>query len=159
MKQDLRKLFFSCLLKQAQKDKNIILMVGDLGYSFCEEFRNELPDQFINCGIAEQNMVLAAGGLSLAGFKPYCYSGAIFMAMRPYEQIRNVCYNNLNVKFIGTGASQFLGFSHNLGENERLGDLFKNLPNIKFWEAESEVKFKQIMDKEYKIKRPAFIKI
>ena len=159
MSQDLRKLFFSHLLEIAKKDKNIVLFVGDLGYSFCEEFRKELPGQFINCGIAEQNMVLAAAGLSLTGFKPYCYSGVIFMAMRPYEQIRNVCFNNLNVKFIGTGTSQFLGFSHNLQGTENIGDLFKHLPNIKYWEPKDEIEFNLAMHQENKINRPAFIKI
>lgn len=159
MKQDLRKQFFSCLLKMAKKDKDIILLTADLGYSFIEEFAKELPDQFINCGIAEQNMVSVAGGLALSGKKPWCYSGTIFMIMRPYEQIRNICYNNLNVKFIGTGASSFLGFSHNLEGTENEQDLLKNLPNIKQWYPESDLLLGVGMSEENKNKRPSFIKL
>jgi len=142
----------------ARKDKDIILLTGDLGYNFIEEFQKELPDQFINCGIAEQNMVCVAGGLALAGKKPWCYSGTIFMLMRPYEQIRNICYNNLNVKFIGTGASQFLGFSHNMQGSENENDLLKNLP-IRLWNPESDMLLMVGMKEENNNKRPSFIRL
>jgi len=130
-----------------------------LGYSFIEEFQKELPNQFVNVGIQEQNMIGVAGGLALAGKKPWCYSGTIFMIMRPYEQIRNICYNDLNVKFIGTGASQFLGFSHNLQNNENEYDLLKNLPNIRQWYPESDMLLKVAMSEENNNKRPSFIRL
>lgn len=157
---DLRKPFFSQLLKMAKKDKDIILLVGDLGYSFMEEFQRELPDQFINAGIAEQNMVGAAAGLALGGKKPYCYSGLIFLVMRAYEQIRDdVCYNNLNVKLIGTGASQFLGFSHNLEGSERDYCLLRNLPHLEMFYPEEEKELNAAMIRSYKFGWPTYIKI
>lgn len=128
---DLRREFFEEMCFLAKNDKSMILLVGDLGYSFCEEYSKKFPKQFINCGIAEQSMVGIAAGMALGGKKPYVYSGTIFLLMRAYEQIRDdICFNNLNVKLIGTGASQFLGFSHNLTGNENEEDLLKNLPNI-----------------------------
>ena len=127
---DLRKDFWDTILELAKKDKKIIVLTGDLGYSFCEKFQLELPEQFINCGCAEQNMMMVAGGLALAGKKPYVYSNSIFLLMRPYEMIRNLAYNKLDVKLIGTGASDFLGHSHNLVEDEDKQILGK-LPNIK----------------------------
>lgn len=127
---DLRKDFFDNLLEIAKNDKRIILLTADLGYSFIEKFQRELPEQYINVGCCEQNMVLVAGGLALAGKKPYCYSGSVFLLMRAYEMIRNICYNNLDVKFIGTGASGFLGHSHNTIEGEE-ENLLDKLPNIK----------------------------
>lgn len=128
---DLRKDFFELMCDMAEKDKDIILLVGDLGYSFYEKFREKYPDQFINAGIAEQNMVGVAAGLALGGKKPYVYSGAVFAITRPYEFIRDeVCYNKLDVKIIGTGASSFLGFSHNFTGLENEYDLLKNLPNL-----------------------------
>lgn len=115
---DSRKQFFNSILKKARKDKDIVLLVGDLGYSFCEEFAEELPEQFINCGIAEQNMIGVATGLALAGKKPYCYSGAVFINYRCLEQIRDAWLQGLDVKVVGTGASGFLGFTHNFQEGE-----------------------------------------
>ena len=128
---DLRKQFFDILLEMAKQDEKIILLTGDLGYSFCEKFQNELPKQFLNCGCIEQTMTGIGAGMALAGLKPYLYSNAIFILMRNYEQVRDdIAYNNLNVKLIGTGASGFLGFTHNLLGTENERDLLKNLPII-----------------------------
>jgi len=147
------------VLRLARKDKDIILLVGDLGYSFIEEFAKELPRQFINCGIAEQNIVGVASGLALKGKKLYCYSGAIFMIMRPYEQVRSVCYNNLDVKLIGTGASQFLGFTHNLSKKENEEDLLKNLPNIKRYYPRDNKQLNKAMSESYKNSKPTYIRL
>jgi len=126
---DLRKDFFNIMCDLAEKDKNVILLVGDLGYSFMEEYAEKYPEQFINAGCAEQNMVGVAAGLALGGKKPYVYSGSIFLSMRALEQIRDdIAYNKLDVKLCGTGASGFLGFTHNLLGVENENDLLKNLP-------------------------------
>jgi transketolase len=135
---DLRKEFFSQMCELA-RDPKVILLTGDLGYSFMEEYQQQFPKQFINCGIAEQNMIGVAAGLALGGMKPYVYSNAIFLLMRAYEQVRDdVAYNNLPVKLIGTGAAGFLGFSHNLlnGENEE--DLLKHLPIKRFYPKDEQ---------------------
>lgn len=126
---DTRKQFFSEILKKARKDKDIYLLVGDLGYSFCEEFQRELPGQFINVGIAEQNMIGVATGLAIAGKKPYCYSGAVFINYRCLEQIRDAWLQGLDVKVVGAGVSGFLGFTHNFQkwEVEPLKHLAKKL--------------------------------
>jgi transketolase len=106
-----------------------MLLVGDLGYSFCEEFQRELPGQFINVGIAEQNMIGVATGLAIAGKKPYCYSGAVFINYRCLEQIRDAWAQEIKINVVGTGASGFLGFTHNFlpGEVEPLVSLSKLL--------------------------------
>ena len=129
---DLRRPFFHQLTQVARNDSDVILLTGDLGFSFYEEYASTFPKQFINVGCIEQSMVGIAAGLARAGKKPYVYSGAIFAIMRPYEQIRDdIAYPNLNVKIIGTGASGFLGFTHNLGVLENEEDLLKNLPHIR----------------------------
>lgn len=116
---DTRKKLFDDILKEAKKDKDIIILVGDLGYPFCEEFQKELPEQFINVGIAEQNMIGVATGLAIAGKKPYCYSGAVFINYRCLEQIRDAWLQGLDVKVVGAGVSGFLGFTHNFQKWER----------------------------------------
>jgi transketolase len=76
-------------------------------------------------------MVGIASGMVLGGKKPYVYSGSVFLIARAYEQIRDdICFNNLDVKLIGTGASGFLGFTHNWTGSENEEDLLKNLPNL-----------------------------
>ena len=153
---DLRKPFFDIILEMAKGDKDIIVLVGDLGFSFKEQFERELPKQIINCGAAEQNMVGVASGLALAGKKPYCYSGAIFMVMRPYEFVRDdVAYNNLDVKLVGTGASGFLGFTHNLLGTENEEDLLKNIPNLQRFYPKDEKELKVAL----KSIGPAYIRI
>lgn len=130
--QDLRRAFFENMERLAEADNRIILIVGDLGFSFYEHFAEKYPKQFLNAGCIEQSMVGIAAGMARGGLKPYVYSGTIFLLMRAYEQIRNdVCFNNTNVKVIGTKVSGFLGMSHNFQGNENTNDLLKNLPNIK----------------------------
>ena len=127
----MRNSMMKALFELASGDKNVILITADLGFGVFEDFAKQFPNQFINIGIAEQNMIGVASGLARAGKKPYVYSGSIFLCMRAYEQIRDdVAYQNLNVKLIGTGASGFLGFTHNMSEMENEYDLLKNLPNL-----------------------------
>ena len=130
---DTRIVFRDRLLSLMEKDESIILLTGDLGYSILEPIQEKFPDRYINCGCAEQNMVGVAAGLARVGKKPYVYSGAKFLATRALEQMRDdVCYQNLDVHFIGTGASGFLGFTHNMQGTETIDDLIKNLPNLQF---------------------------
>lgn len=140
---DFRKVFWKQITEMADKDDKIRVLVGDLGWSFFDEFKEKHPDKFINCGIMEQGMIGIASGMALGGLKPYVYSGSVFILTRPYEQIRDdICYNNLDVKLIGTGASGFLGFTHNFEGKENEKDLLKNLPNlnVKFPKNEKELK-------------------
>ena len=143
---DLRKAFWSTMCELAEKDKDVILITGDLGYSFDKEYRERFPKQYLNAGCIEQTMIGIAAGMAIAGKKPYVYSGAIFVLMRPYEQVRDdIAYNDLNVKLIGTGASGFLGFTHNLGILENEKDLLKNLPNIQCAYAETPERLKRAL--------------
>ncbi len=155
-----RKEFFKILGQMAKKDKDIIFLTGDLGYSFFEEFQNKFPNQFINCGVAEQSMIGIAAGLALSGKKPYCYSTVPFLLYRAAEQIRDdVCYQNQNVKFVGVSISGFIGFSHNLEGKENEEDLLKNLPNIKRYYPKTEAALKAAMSKMYKSNSPAYIRL
>jgi transketolase len=76
-----------------------------LGYKALEGLRDTLGERFINCGIAEQNMVSVAAGLAKAGMRPFVYSIGTFLYARAFEQIRNdVCFHDLPVTLIGNGA-------------------------------------------------------
>jgi len=157
----LRDVFGNYLVENGKKYKNIIVLDADLSSSTRTiKFAKAFPERFFNMGIAEQNMVGVACGLAIAGKKPYCYSNAIFLLFRPYEFIRDdVCYNNLNVKLIGTGSGGFLGFTHNLEGTENINDLLRNLPNIDIWESKNPKEVKLSLEISYQHNRPTFIKL
>jgi len=117
----MRDAFSNALVAAAQKDPKILLLTGDHGYALFDAFRKSCPDQYLNCGIAEQNMVGVAAGLAKAGFKPIVYGLAAFVPIRVLEQIKiDVCYENLPVTFIGDGAGVVyaqLGASHQSTED------------------------------------------
>lgn len=117
----MRDAFSRALVGAAMADPKVVLLTGDHGYALFDEFRKARPDQFINCGIAEQNMVGVAAGLAKAGFKPIVYGLAAFVPIRVLEQIKiDVCYENLPVILIGDGAGlvySHLGTSHQSTED------------------------------------------
>lgn len=105
----MRNTFAVTLQKLAAKDKRIILLTGDLGFSAFEKYIEALPKQYLNMGVAEQNMTGVAAGLAMEGYIPVIYSIVPFVTMRNFEQIRNdIAYQKLNVKIVGVGA----GFSY-----------------------------------------------
>ncbi len=117
----MRTAFVDSLFDIARKDERIYLVVGDLGFGVVERFAQELPRQFVNAGVAEQNMTGIAAGLALAGKIVYTYSIANFPTIRCLEQIRNdLCYHNANVKIVAVGggfAYGALGMTHHATED------------------------------------------
>jgi transketolase len=77
------------LVEIAESDPRVVLLTADLGYSILEQFSEKFPDRFLNVGVAEQNMVGLATGLAESGYIPFVYSIVNFVALRPYEFIRN----------------------------------------------------------------------
>ncbi len=119
---DFRKEIINSIIPFAEKNENIILLVGDMGFGVCDNFKEKFPNRIINCGIMEQGMVGIAAGMAIGGHLPVVYSIVNFLVFRALEQIRNdVVLQKLNVKFIGTGANnyfRFLGNSHCCGNND-----------------------------------------
>ncbi|MEO1996794.1 MAG: transketolase C-terminal domain-containing protein [Planctomycetaceae bacterium] len=113
--------FIARLTEMAERDPRITLITGDLGFGVLTNFANRFPKQFINVGVAEQNMTGLATGLALEGRIVFTYSIANFVFMRCLEQIRNdAAYHdaNVNVVSIGAGFSYgALGVSHHATED------------------------------------------
>jgi transketolase len=105
----------------AEKDSNLMLLTGDLGYGVFEEFEKKYPKQYLNVGVAEQNMMGVAAGLALEGKIIFTYSIGNFPTLRCLEQIRNdACYHELNINIIATGGGFSyggLGMSHHATED------------------------------------------
>jgi len=100
-----RTAFIKELFELAKQDERIVLIVGDLGFGVVTPFMEQLPRQFLNAGVAEQNMTGMAAGMALSGKIALTYSIANFPTMRCLEQVRNdVCYHNANVKVVSVGG-------------------------------------------------------
>ena len=99
------------LLKLGEKYDNIVVMDADLASATkTGVFKAAYPDKFVNCGIAEQNMMSVAAGLSTTGKIVFASSFAMFAVGRAFEQIRNsIAYPNLNVKIGATHAGISVG--------------------------------------------------
>ncbi|MBL7005039.1 MAG: transketolase [Gammaproteobacteria bacterium] len=117
----MRSAMMKALFKLANDNKNVVLITGDLGFGLFEDFSEKFPSQFINIGIAEQNMIGVASGLALEGKIVFVYSIGNFPTLRCLEQIRNdACYHNLNINIICMGAGfsyGALGMSHHATED------------------------------------------
>ncbi|MGI6413049.1 MAG: transketolase family protein [Syntrophomonadaceae bacterium] len=117
----MRDAFVRTLIDIAKEDKNVHLITGDLGFGVLKPFWEQLPDQFTNAGIAEQNMTSFAAGLALEGKTVFTYSIGNFPTLRCLEQIRNDCaYHNANVKIVCVGGGFVygsLGMSHHATED------------------------------------------
>lgn len=126
----MRSSFIRALEEYAQKDT--ILVTGDLGFGVLENFKEKYPRQFINAGVAEQNMTGLATGLALTGKKVFTYSIANFNTLRCLEQIRNdVSYHDLNIIIVSVGGGLAygpLGISHHATEDIAI---MRSIPNMK----------------------------
>ena len=117
----MRTAFIRTLTELAELDHRINLVVGDLGFGVVEPFAERYPNQFLNVGVAEQNMTGIAAGMALCGKVVFTYSIANFPTLRCVEQIRNdVCYHKADVKIVSVGGGLgygALGFSHHATED------------------------------------------
>lgn len=156
----MRNAFIKTLIELAENDESIFLLTSDLGFSVLEGFIDKFPNRYINCGIAEQNLVGVAAGLAHSGKKVYIYSLVPFIAMRCLEQLRNdICYPNMDVKIICTGAGfayGSLGFTH--FSQEDLG-ILRTLPNLTVLSPADAFETRELTLSTYRQKGPAFFRI
>src|ERR1700741_2168548 len=112
----MRNAFLDTLYDLALKDQRIVFITGDLGFRVVEKFMQDIPKQFLNAGVAEQNMTGIAAGMALSGKIAITYSIANFPTLRCLEQIRNdICYHAADVKIVSVGGGMAygaLGVSH-----------------------------------------------
>lgn len=127
----MRNAFLKRLTTLAETDKRIFLITGDLGFGVLDEFERRYPKQFLNVGVAEQNMTAVATGLAMEGYVVFTYSIGNFPTLRCLEQLRNdVCYHEANVKVVSVGGGFSygqLGMSHHATEDL---SILRALPGI-----------------------------
>jgi transketolase len=106
----MRGAFIESLTALARADGDLVLITGDLGFGVLNDYQDELPDQFINVGVAEQNMSGVAAGLALTGHRVFTYSIGNFPTLRCLEQIRNdICYHEADVCVVTVGGGMAYG--------------------------------------------------
>ena len=156
-----RESYGKALEKLGENNENIVVLDADLSTATKTEiFAKRFPDRFINVGIAEQNMMGIAAGLSTFGKIPYVSTFAVFAAGRAYEQIRNsIAYPKLNVKICATHAGITVGedgATHQMLED--IG-LMRGLPNMTVMSTSDDNQTKWAVEEISKINGPVYLRL
>ncbi|VBB05492.1 Hypothetical protein LUCI_0702 [Lucifera butyrica] len=127
-----REAYGAALKDLGEKNKNIVVLDADLSKSTkTNVFGKAFPDRFINVGIAEQNLMGIAAGLSTTGKIPFVSTFAMFAAGRAFEQVRNsICYPRLNVKIAATHAGLTVGEDGASHQSIEDISLMRSIPNM-----------------------------
>ena len=156
----MRDAFIKTLQKIAKKDKKVILLANDQGAPALDDFIKKLPSQFYNAGISEQNIIGAAAGLSLAGFKPYVYSINSFIIYRTLEYIKlDLCSMKQPVTIVGVGSGY--SYPHDGPTHHSTEDISFTVPmaNLDVFNPSDSQLTSEIINFTYKSKKPSFIRL
>lgn len=156
-----RQSYGEALLELGKENENIVVFDADLaGATKTDLFAKEFPNRFFDMGIAEQNMISTAAGISTCGKIPYASTFAVFAAGRAYDQIRNsVCYPNLNVKICATHAGITVGedgATHQMIEDI---SLMRTLPNMTVISTSDDKQTKWAVKEISKINGPVYLRL
>lgn len=156
----MRDAFSNALVRLAMADPNVLLLTGDHGYALFDEFRRRCPDQYINAGVAEQNMVGMAAGLARVGFRPFVYGLAAFVPIRTVEQIKlDIAHDSLPVILLGDGAGfvySHLGTSHQSTEDIACT---RSIPDLEVLSPADHFEMTACMNYAYGCKGPVYLRI
>lgn len=156
----MRDAFIAKLLDLARADPRIVLITGDLGFGVLNQFAAELPNQFVNAGVAEQNMTAIASGMALSGWKTLTYSIANFTTLRCLEQIRNdACYHNAKVTIVSVGGGFSygqLGMSHFATEDLAI---LRALPNLRVIAPSETWEVQDLLEQDIALPGPSYFRI
>lgn len=144
----------------AAKSDKFFLITGDAGFGVLDEYKEKLPDRFLNLGVAEQNMISFAAGLTLSGFKVFVYDIIPFVLYRCYEQVRNdICYQKLPVTLIGIGSGVTYapqGITHYSVEDIAIA---RTLPNLVVLSPSDPIEAEQCAEYAIDSKHPVYIRL
>ena len=156
----MRQAYLDTLYKLAQKDEKVYALISDNGAIVYDKYRRDLPEQYLNLGISEANMIGMAAGMASCGKIPFAYTIGAFLAYRAFEFIRNdVCLQNLNVKIVGTGAGEVystLGSTHH--STEDLGGL-RAMPNLTIICPASPLEVKKATNAAYEHEGSVYLRL
>lgn len=149
------------LMDAAKTDKSIVALCSDSrGSGSFTPFADTYPEQFVETGIAEQNLVSISAGLAKCGKKSYAVSPACFLSTRSYEQAKvDVAYSNTNVKLIGiSGGVSYgaLGMSHHSAQDIAA---MAAIPNMRVYIPSDHLQTKELVKALLKDEKPAYIRV
>jgi transketolase len=160
-KESLRGTYGKILLKLGQENKNIVVLDADLAKSTKTiTFGKEISERFIDSGLSEQDMVSTAAGIALTGKTVFASSFCVFLVGRVYDQVRqSVCYNNADVKLIGTHSG--LGVGEDGATHQALEDiaLVRPLPNMKIIVPADATETAQVIEYVARDYGPYFVRL
>ena len=156
-----RQSYGEALVELGKKNENVVVFDADLATATkTSMFAKEFPNRFFDMGIAEQNMISTAAGISTCGKIPYVSTFAMFAAGRAYDQIRNsVCYPNLNVKICATHAGITVGedgATHQMIEDI---SLMRTVPNMTVISTSDDIQTKWMVKKISEINGPVYLRL
>ena len=156
-----RKAICDTLMEAAKEDKDIVVLCSDSrGSASLTPFADACPDQFVETGIAEQNLVSVSAGLAKCGKKPFAASPACFLSTRSYEQAKvDVAYSNTNVKLIGiSGGVSYgaLGMSHHSAQDIAA---LSAIPNMRVYLPSDRFQTACLVKELLKDDKPAYIRV
>jgi transketolase len=156
----MRNAFADEITKLGAVDPRVVLLSGDIGNKLFDNFKAGAQTRFINCGIAEANMMGVAAGMALSGLRPVIYTITPFTTTRCYEQIRiDACYHNVPVIIVGTGSGLSyaeLGPTHHSCEDIAI---MRVLPHMTVMAPADEVELRQCLRAALKQDGPVYIRI
>lgn len=149
------------LVEKAATDKDIVVLCSDSrGSASLTKFADTYPEQFVEMGIAEQNLVSVSAGLAKCGKKPFAASPACFISTRSYEQCKvDVAYSNTNVKLIGiSGGISYgaLGMSHHSAQDIAA---MSSVPNMRVYLPSDRFQTKHLLEALLNDEKPAYIRV
>ena len=154
----MRNAFAKEITRLAKSSSKLVLLSGDIGNRLFDEYKDIPNSNFLNCGVAEDNMMGVAAGLAMSGLKPIVYTITPFTTTRCLEQIRvDVCYHNVPVIIIGTGSGlsyASLGPTHHSLEDFAI---FRAVPNITILATSDSIELKKCMNEDLKMNTPVYI--
>ncbi|HEY3384841.1 MAG TPA: transketolase C-terminal domain-containing protein [Vicinamibacterales bacterium] len=156
----MRKAFAETLTRLAEENDRIIFLTGDLGFQTFDEFQRRFGPRYVNVGVAEAQMMSAATGLALEGWRPFVYSIASFATARAFEQVRvGIGYHSLPVVIVGAGGGYLYassGVTHHAPDDLGLMSL---LPGMTVVAPADPVETEALLPQLATLAGPAYIRI
>ena len=156
----MRKHFKETIIKLAEKDEKVILLLGDISVYLLKEFGDRFPSRFYNVGICENTMISMAGGLSFQNFHPFVHTIAPFITERSYEQIKlDMSYNGVGGNIVSCGGSfdyAWDGATHHCYTDL---ELMRMLPRMEVMQPGNKKELSTLVESQYANGNPSYFRI
>ena len=157
---DIRDVFFDRLYQLGSTNPNIMIVSADMDAFSLRKFAKDFPDQYLNVGVAEQNMINVAAGLAISGKIVFCYSIASFATLRCLEQIKvNICSMKLPVTIVGAGAGFSFGYDGPTHHGHQDVSSMRLMPEMSIIELSSNDVAKRAVDYAVEAGSPCYIRL